>query len=166
MDTTVFKRGSTLFLKTALVAIGVAVLALSVMLFPHVWPGFGGREAPVFARLVYLGVGAVYVTIVPFLIALFQAFLLLRNIDRNNAFSESSAKALGVILFSGVAMSVLYAAAMPLVFVIAELDDAPGLVLMWAAITCAPLLVATFAAVLRKLVQSAIDLKNDSELTI
>lgn len=160
------KHVSTLFLKTVLVCIAVAVVVIAVLLFPHMWPGLMGREVPVFVHAIYPGVIGIYATIIPFLFALFQAFKLLQNIDRNNAFSESSVKALNSIKFSAIAMSVLYVFAQPMIFIFAELDDAPGVILLGWAITGAPLIVATFAAVLQKLIRSAIDLKTENDLTV
>lgn len=160
------KHVSTLFLKTVLVAIAVAVIVIATALLPHVWPGSINPVYTTFMNAAYPGVFGIYATIIPFLFALFQAFKLLRNIDRNDAFSESSVKALDAIKFSAIAMTLLYALAQPMIFIFAQIDDAPGLILVAWAITCAPLIVATFAAVLRKLVRSAIDLKTENELTV
>jgi hypothetical protein len=159
------KHASTLFLKTVLVLLGAAVLALAGFTFPHVWRG-APAAWPTLAGTLYPAIVAVYATVVPFLVALLQAFRLLRAIDRNDAFSASSEKALGAIAYCALAMTALYACAMPFVFALADSDDAPGAVLIGAAIACAPLIVATFAAVLKKLVRSAIDLKTENDLTI
>jgi ABC-type tungstate transport system substrate-binding protein len=49
---------------------------------------------------------------------------------------------------------------------IADADDAPGLIIIGAAIACAPVVIAVFAAVLERLLQSAIDLKSENDLTV
>ncbi len=160
------KHVSTLFLKIVLVVIAIAVLVIPAMLLPHMWPGSINPVYATFMNAAYPGVFGIYATIIPFLFALFQAFRLLQNIDRNNAFSESSVKALNAIKLSAIAMTLLYALAQPMIFIFAELDDAPGVILVGWAITGAPLIVATFAAVLQKLVRSAIDLKAENDLTV
>ena len=48
----------------------------------------------------------------------------------------------------------------------AELDDAPGLGVIALAFVCMPLVIATFAAVLEKLLQNAIDIKSENDLTV
>ena len=63
-------------------------------------------------------------------------------------------------------MSMLYWVGMPLIITIADYDDAPGGVLIGAAFASAPLIVATFAAVLQKLVQTALDIKLENDLTV
>jgi hypothetical protein len=107
-----------------------------------------------------------YATVIPFFFALYQAFRLLHNIDKNHAFSEASIKALRNIKYCAIVMSVLYWTCMPLVFVFADLDDAPGAVLIGAALASSPLIVATFVAVLQKLVQNALDMKLENDLTV
>ncbi len=55
---------------------------------------------------------------------------------------------------------------MPLFYIVAEIDDAPGVILVGMIFVFAPLTVTVFAAILKKLLKNAIDLKNDNELTI
>lgn len=159
------KRASTLFLKTVIVVIGLAALALCLFFFPNAWAGIP-REWPIPMPILYLGFAGLYLTIIPFLFALYQALTLLRLIDRNDAFSASSVVALRNIAVSAIAMTALYMAAMPLAYAVAELDDAPGLILVSFAFACAPLVIATFAAVLQTLVQSAVDMKAEHDLTV
>lgn len=159
------KHASTLFLKSTLVLIALAVIAFASFFIPQIWLE-GLREIPAYATVVHLALAALALTVVPFLTALYQAWKLLVRIDANDAFSASSVHALGNILVCAVAMSVLYALALPLAFVVAQLDDAPGLVLIASAFAAAPLIVATFAAVLRKLVRSAVDMKAEHDFTV
>ncbi len=158
------KHAPTLFLKAVIVFLGALVGLLCVFLFPMLWRELA--HEPQLGSVVYPGLIGLYLTPLPFFFALVQAFKLLQYIDTNTAFSDFSVQALKNIKYSAVAISMCYAAGMPLVFVFANLDDAPGAVLMGAAITCAPLIVATFAAVLEKLIRSAIDLKSENDLTI
>lgn len=165
MNEAPINRVSTLFLKMVLLLMGAIALAFCVFSFPHVWGG-APREWPEITHVLYPGLIGIYATIIPFVCALYQAFNLLRLIDADDAFSERSIGALRIIAYCAIAMSLLYAIALPLIFTVAELDDAPGLILMGLAFAAAPLTVATFAAVLRTLVRSAIDLKTENDLTI
>ena len=58
-------------------------------------------------------------------------------------------------------IGVLYLGGVPLLFPIADADDAPGLVVIGFAIACVPIIVAVFAAVLQKLVQGVVDMKSN-----
>ena len=156
---------STLFLKTVLILIGMIVLDLCIAFVPAVWQE--ASEWPGFERTLYnLAFIGIYGAAIPFFYALYQAFTLLQYIDRNNAFSTLSIAALRNIKFSAIAMSVCYALALPLAYLVAELDDAPGLIPISTAFACAPLVIATFAAVLQKLVQNALDMKTENDFTI
>ena len=63
-------------------------------------------------------------------------------------------------------MSILYVAGLPILIQIAEADDAPGAVGFGMLFSAAPIVVAVFAAVLQKLVQNAIDIKSENDLTV
>jgi hypothetical protein len=164
MKATSINAVSTLFLKAVLVLIGIAVLALCVFFFPLI-----GREilaVPELNTVSYPGLLGFYLTPIPFLFALYQAFLLLQLIDKNIAFSQTAISALVKIKYCAIAMSILYAMGLPLAMIIAELDDAPGLGAIALAFVCAPLVVATFAAVLQKLLHSALLIKMENDLTV
>lgn len=159
------KRASTLFLKATLVVFGLIGIAICVFFLPTI-PEGAPTQWPGLTETMYLGLTGVYLTIIPFIFALYQAFKLLQYIDKNNAFSDASIAALRNIKFSAIAMTALYALALPLAFVVADNDDAPGLILFATAFAGSPLIVATFAAVLQKLVQNAVDMKTENDLTI
>lgn len=165
MKDVIAKRASTTFLKAVILVIALAVIALCVFALPHMWTNMPGG-LPGFDPIIYLALVGVTASTVPFFLALYQAMRLLGRIDKNDAFSRTSLDALRAIKFAAVAMSALYALALPLAYVFAELDDAPGLILISTAVAAAPLTVATFAAVLQKLVQNAIDLKTEHDLTV
>lgn len=55
---------------------------------------------------------------------------------------------------------------LPFVFLVAQLDDAPGLVIVGMVPVFASMVVAVFAAVLQKLLKNAIDIKSENDLTV
>ncbi|HEY1041176.1 MAG TPA: DUF2975 domain-containing protein [Candidatus Paceibacterota bacterium] len=159
------KQGSTFILKTALIIIGAIVLAICIFLLP----GFGiefAIEFPSAAHLSHFIVAIAYATTIPFFIALYQAFKLLIAIDKNTAFSEASIRALKNIKYCGIAISLLYIMTLPAFYYVADAEDAPGVIIMGMFIVFAPFVIATFAGVLQKLLKSAIDMKEENELTV
>jgi hypothetical protein len=157
------KRGSTLFLRMALILLGVPVLALGI--FGLIWLPKHPFNAD-FDHLLYPILVGMYASVIPFFGALYQAFKLLNFIDKNQAFSELSVKALQTIKFCAIAFSGLYVIILPFVYIVAEIDDAPGLILMGMVPTFASLVIAVFAAVLQRLLQEAIDIKSENDLTV
>src|SRR5690606_17617223 len=101
------KNGSTLFLKVAVILLGIPVLALCVFLVPEIadYMAVLYPEMPFLKYLVYIGL---YVTAIPYYYALYQAFKLLNYIDQNNAFSDLSVKALKTIKKCAISISVFY----------------------------------------------------------
>ena len=157
------KRGSTIFLKIAVFLIGSPVLALSI--FGLYWLP-NNPVNPDYDQILYPIVIGMYVSIIPFFVALYQAFKLLSYIDKNQAFSELSVKALKNIKFCAMAISGLYLVILPFVFLVADLDDAPGLVIVGMVPVFASMVIAVFAAVLQKLLQEAIDIKSENDLIV
>ena len=96
------KRCSTIFLKLAVILIGIPVLALCIF-----WlPGIKCRIIQVCYYPILIGV---YATAISFFFALYQALKLLSYIDKNKAFSELSVKALKNIKYCAITISIIYA---------------------------------------------------------
>lgn len=116
-------RMSTIFLKIALVLIGIPILALCIFLVPKI-ANYSAELFPNIAYIKYLVFIYLYVTAIPFYFALYQAFKLLSYIDKNKAFSGLSVRALKNIKYCAVTISIFYAAGMPVFYLMAEIDDA------------------------------------------
>lgn len=55
---------------------------------------------------------------------------------------------------------------MPVFYLMAEIDDAPGIIVIGLVIIFASMVIAVFAAVLQKLLKEAIDIKSENDLTV
>jgi hypothetical protein len=107
-----------------------------------------------------------YVTAIPFFFALYQGLLLLGYIDANTAFSPLSVKALQNIKYCAFSISGIFAAGMPYIFYVGDRDDAPGVVALGLVISASACVIGVFAAVLERLLQNAIDIKSENDLTV
>ncbi len=159
------KRGTTLFLKIAVIIIGIPILALCIFLVPEI-ANFAAELYPDMASMKYLILIDLYAAAIPFYFALFQAFKLLSYIDKNRAFSDLSVKALKTIKYCAITISILYVVGMPLFYLIAEIDDAPGMIVIGLVIIFASMVIAVFAAVLQRLLQEAIEIKSENDLVV
>ncbi len=157
------ERGSTIFLKVAVFLIGTPVLALCI--FGLTWLA-NNPANPDYVQMLYPILIGIYVSVIPFDLALYQALKLLNYIDKKQAFSELSIKALKNIKFCAITISGLYVLIIPFVYLLAELDDAPGLIIIGMVPTFASMVIAVFAAVLQKLLKDAIDIKSENDLTV
>ncbi|MGE6229739.1 DUF2975 domain-containing protein [Paenibacillus chitinolyticus] len=158
------KKASTLFLKLAVILMGIPVLALCIFLVPHV-ANFASELYPNIASMKYLVFILMYGAAIPFYFALYQAFNLLRYIDKSKSFSQLSVDALKNIKHCAITISGLYVLGMPLIHFIAKKVDPPigllGLILIFSS-----LVIAFFAAVLQRLLQEAIIIKSENDLTV
>ena len=158
-------RRETIFLKLSVFFIGIPVLALCIFVLPLIAKD-AAESSRKMAYVLYGILIIMYVSVIPFLMALFQALKLLSYIDTNNAFSELAVKALKNIKNFATTISLLYVVGLPLFYVVGEVDDAPGVILIGMSFIFAPMVVTVFAAVLQKLLKNAIDIKNDNDLMI
>ncbi|WP_080839432.1 DUF2975 domain-containing protein [Cohnella massiliensis] len=156
-------KPETLFLKIAVVLIAIPVLALCIFGLPR----FAYETADYFpAYWLYPAITGMYVSAIPFFVALYQALRLLTYIDKNEAFSDLSIKALKTIKRCAILITILYVAILPFLYLMADQDDAPGIVAIGLVITFGSIVIAVFAAVLQKLLQNAIDIKSENDLTV
>ncbi len=153
------KRGSTMILRGAIILLGLAVLALCIFGLPA---GLLSDNTGYY-RPILLGL---YVPAIPFFFALHQTLNLLNYIDTNKAFSELSLVALRKIKYCALTISALFTAGMPYIFYAANRDDAPGVAALGFVIIGTSFVIATSAAVLQALVQSAVDIKSENDLTV
>ena len=158
-------KRETLFLKIAVILMGLPVLALCIFLLPEIAEYFAELN-PKLDFLQYPFLIGLYVTAIVFFVALFQTLKLLSYIDKNQAFSGLSVKALKNIKYCAITISALYVVFMPLIYLMAEIDDAPGIILIGMVIIFGCMVITVFAAVLQKLLKNAIDIKTENDLTI
>lgn len=158
------KQSSTVFLK--LVIILIAGVTLTGMLW---FPQIEGRNATATQFQIYFQdpfLAYTYIASIPFFIALYQAFKLLGYIEKNKVFSSVAVKCLRNIKYCGVALAGFIAVAMPYIVMFAQDDDSPGFVLFMLMGVFISIVIATAAGVFQKLLQSAVDLKSENDLTV
>jgi hypothetical protein len=152
-------HGSTLFLKLVITGMALVALALCIFAFST---GIMTDNTGLY-RPILLGM---YLPAIPFFVALLQGWKLLNYIDANTAFSQLSVRALQKIKFAAGTITGIFLLGMPYIYYAAEIDDAPGVILVGLVIIGAAGAVATFAAVLQKLIQRGLDLQSENDLTV
>ncbi|MFS0838225.1 DUF2975 domain-containing protein [Paenibacillus sp. 1P03SA] len=158
------EKAPTLFLKLAVILMGIPVLALCIFLVPHV-ANFASESYPNIASVKYFVFILMYGAAIPFYFALYQAFNLLRYMDKSKSFSTLSVHALKNIKHCAITISSLYVLGMPLIHFIAKKVD-PPIGLLGLLIIFSSLVIAFFAAVLQRLLQEAIHIKSENDLTV
>lgn len=162
------KKGTTLFLKFALVVIAIPVAIICLYGMPvlaiEAFTHMNGENVLPFIMLGIVAVATL--SAIPYYHALYQSYKLLRLIETKEAFSSTAVTALRKIKKDAFVISLLFTAGLPLIFMAAQWDDAPGLVLLGMVIVGASIVVGVFAAVLEALLQEAITYKTEIEWTI
>lgn len=158
------KRGSTIFLQIVVVAIGIGALALLL------WePQIEGVNANATNFEIYFKdpfIALVYAGSIPFFFALSQAFRLLAFIGRNEVFSQASVNALRNIKYC--ALAIIGFVVLEEIFIIMNHgnDDVTGGIFIGGLIAFVSVIIATAAALFEKMLQSAVDIKSENDLTV
>ncbi|MBE7553784.1 MAG: DUF2975 domain-containing protein [Anaerolineales bacterium] len=159
------KRSSTIFLQIVIVLIGIGALALML------WePHLEGRNAHATTFQIYFNdpfLAYAYIASIPFFVALYQAFKLLGYIGRNEVFSQRSVRALQTIKYCAISLVGFILAAEAYFFIaVRGKDDIAGGVAMGLFMIFVSVVIATAAAVFERLLQSAVDIKSENDLTV
>src|SRR3954454_6600026 len=127
--TPIMKRSSTRFLQLVIVLIGIGALAL-LLWEPHV----EGRNAHATLFQIYFNdpfLAYAYLGSIPFFVALYQAFILLRYIGRKEVFSPRSVRALRIIKYCAMSLVAFIMGAEAYFFIaVRGKDDIAGGVMM------------------------------------
>lgn len=157
-------KRSTLFLKGIVCLIGIVVLAVCIFVTPRVASGDAVAH-PESAYLQYPFLICVYILAVVFFMALYQVFKLLTYIDKSKAFSELSVKALKYIKYCAITITCFITLGILFVMFFIEGDRA-GIMMVGLIGAFVSSVIASFVAVLQKLLQEAIDKKSENDLTV
>ena len=160
------KRSSTIFLQFVVVLIGVAALAL-LLWEPHL----EGRNANATLFQIYFQdplLSLVYIGSIPFFIALYQAFQVLGRVGRNEVFSPEVVKALRTIKYCALAVIGFVIVEELFILIMSGGDnDNPGApIFMGLLIVLPSIVVAVVASMFERILQNAVDLKSEHDLTV
>jgi len=158
------KRSSTLFLKAVILLIAVVALA------GLIWePQTEGRNVNADLFSIYFRdpfLAYAYAASIPFFVALYQAFKLLGYIEQNKVFSQISVRALRNIKYCAITLSGLIGLGILFLRLFTTSDDPAGFTALSIFTIFVSIIIATAAAVFQKLLQNAIDIKSENDLTV
>ena len=158
------KRSST-FLQVVIVLIGIGALAL-MLWEPHI----EGRNAHATLFEMYFKdpfLAYAYMGSIPFFVALYQAFKVLGYVRQNKTFSQATVKALGTIKYCAIAIIGFVAVSVIFMYpMFGDKDDRPAGVFMRILITFPSIVIATAAAMFERILQNAVDIKSENDLTV
>lgn len=160
------KRSSTVFLQVVIVLIGIGVLA-ALLWEPHL----EGRNAQATFFEIYFKdpfLAYVYLGSIPFFVGLYQAFKVLGYAGQNSVFSQAAVNSLRAIKYCALitAGAIVAADAFLMVAARSNGEDAAGAVMLGLVATFTSIIIATASAVFERVLQSAVDIKSENDLTV
>ena len=157
------KQSSTIFLQIVIVLITISALAL-MLWEPHI----EGRNAHATLFEIYFKdpfLAYAYIASTPFFLALYQAYKVLGYARQNKVFSPAAVKALRTIKFCAIAI-IGFVAVGEIFIMFNNSDDRAGGVFMGILITFGSTVIATAAAMFERILQNAVDIKSENDLTV
>jgi hypothetical protein len=158
------KRISIVFLQVVIILIGI--VALVILLW---FPLTEGRAANLDLFSIYFDPFILYgyTASIAFFVALYKTFKLLGYIEQNKVFSSISVKTLKSIKYCAIILSILIVLAGLYIKLFHNKEDDPaGFLAICIVTTFVSIIVATATAIFEKLLQNAIDMKSENDLTI
>ena len=158
------KRISIVFLQAVIVLIGIVALVILIW-----FPLTEGRATNLDLFSIYFDkfILYAYAASIAFFVALYKAFKLLGYIGQNKVFSSNSVKALKSIKYCAIILIILIVMAGVYIRIFHSKEDDPaGFLAMCMLTTFVSIVVATAAAIFEKILQNAIDMKSENDLTI
>jgi hypothetical protein len=159
------KRSSTIFLQVVIVLVGIGAGALML------WePHLEGRNAHATTFQIYFNdpfLAYAYTASIAFFTALYQAFKLLGYAGQNNIFSPAAVKSLRIIKYCALLLIAFVLGAEAYIWTFVRgTDDIAGGVAMGLMMMFVSVIVATAAGVFEHLLQNAVNMKSENDLTV
>ena len=142
------------------------LMALVILIW---FPLIEGRATNLNLFSIYLDTFILYgyAASIAFFVALYKAFRLLGYIGQNKVFSPPSVKTLKSIKRCAIILSILIVLAGLYIKIFhGEEEDPAGLIDICIVTNFISIVISTAAAVFEKLLQNAIDIKSENDLTI
>jgi len=157
------KKISTIFLKGV-----ICLIAIGALIWLIWFPRLEGRAVGLDLFSIYTDPLIIYTFIgsIPFFIALYQAFNLLGYADSNKVFSQVSVNALRNIKYSAFSFGGFIVLGILYIRLFVHGDDPAGVTGLGIVTTFASIVIATAAAVFQRLLQNAVDIKSENDLTV
>jgi hypothetical protein len=157
------KSGVALFLRGALVLVGIGALAF-LLAEPH----FEGRNAHATLFAIYFKdpfLAYAYVGSIPFFVGLYQAFKVLGHTGRNKEFPPSTIRSVRTIKHCAIAL-IGFVAGAEAIIMLSDSDDRAGGVFMGIVILFASSVVAIAMTLLERALQKAMEMKSGNDLMV
>ena len=159
------KRGPTIFLQIVIVIFSIGLFAALL------WePQVEGRNVNATQFEIYFKdpfLAYIYLAFIPFFVGLYQVFKMLGFARRDEKFSPRSVRALRILKYCAITTALFIIGAEAYIFVFVRgTDDVGGGVMMGAFIILVCVVIATAAALFERILQNAVDIKSENELTV
>ncbi|QWC00507.1 DUF2975 domain-containing protein [Mycoplasmatota bacterium] len=139
------------YLKITTILAGLPILYLCLYQFPVLF--IAGMESDsVYIPYLFVLMISIYIIAFPYIFALIETFKILLNIQKEKYFSKSTEKSLKNICGLAYLIAFILFLDLPFIYRIANMDDAPGLIVIGLFFMMFTLSIGVFAGLLKRIV--------------
>lgn len=160
------KKIKTNYLKIALGAILLFILFLELLVTFNLLSTFFKQELYWQKILTYLGLYSAGILGILGILVVAWVYRILRLIDQDDPFSQQALKLVMGIKNMMLGIFLALSITLPMFYHIADVEDAPGVVLIGLGLAAIPLAGVTFVATVEKLLERVIHMKLENDLTV
>lgn len=153
----------SLSIKVLVSFVGLFVLLVAIFILP-LFAQEAAFQNPEYAYLKYPILIGIYVTLIPFMYAIYQTVQLIDRKEKHPELTERTLQGFRKITSSATIIGLLYLIGMIFLFIQNALH--PGIALAGFFIIAVCASISAFLTILRKLLERNIHLKHENELTI
>ena len=157
------KKSSIIFLQIVTIIIGIGALAFMLL-----EPQIEGRNVNATFFEIYFKdpfLACAYIASIPFFMIIYQAFKVLGFIGHNKVFSQAVVNALRTIKLCAITL-IGFVVIGEISIMFNESDDRAGGVFMGLLISFVSFVIAATTAMFQQILQKAVDMKSENDLTV
>ncbi len=158
------KKSSIIFLQIVIALVGIAALILLIR-----EPQLEGVNAHATLFQIYFNdpfLALVYIGSIPFFVALYKTIKVLGYVGQHKIFSQTAVNALRTIKYCAVIIIGFVVVEEIFIMIQHGDDDATGGFFMGVLITFGSIVVATVATMFERILQNAVSMKSENDLTV
>lgn len=153
----------TTFLKIILLGMSAFILFISLLWTFGLIHAYSTNELYPARIIAHI---SLYGSAIAALSVMFFVYRILCLIDQNNTFSTKTLQLIHKIKQATLVIFILFFGLLPMVYRIADVEDAPGVMIIGLGIVAIPLAVSVFVTTIEKLLVSVIQIKHENDLTV
>lgn len=157
------KKFSIVLFQLGILFVALCILLLAFFWLPQTAEAFA-IDAPEYAYLQYPLLFGIWITLMPFILAIVEALRISRKVALDQVFTGASADHLKRIKLCAYGIMTLYVVGFVILLQLVEMN--PGIALLGILISLTSMMIGLITGILEALLRKALVIKEENDLTV